>query len=377
MGNVFDINRIATAKVMVVGCGALGNEVLKCLAMSGIRHIVVVDYDRVEERNISHSVLFEREDIGMPKVEAAARSLRRRYPGIDLRGINGDIQHHVGLGLLGEMDVVIGCVDNRWARYCINRLCMRAGKMWVDGGIAYLDGTARVFGPGVNCYACSLGPEGLKEIKRHISCADVAQAAIEEHHAPTTILTSSITAAAQVVEAMKIIENKGRQPADCLPLLAGKMLVYDGEAMSVRIVGFQSYDSDCPMHEQWEPMVEVDFSIDTPVLVAMAAIGDKLGWGMHPRIHTTDFSFVDFVEHRTRSQVLQLMCPSYMVEQKLADLAPGADVSEFLTHSYDAIDSAFPYPHLALRQIGFPDQAVLRVTDRAGSEQYVSLKTAS
>lgn len=376
MGNVFDIDRISTARIMVVGCGALGNEVLKCLVMSGIQHLVLVDYDVVEERNLSHSILFELNDIGHPKVEVIARRLQKLHPDINIRAIQGQVQYHVGLGLIREMDVVISCVDNRWARYCINRLCMRVGKLWIDGGIAYLDGITRVFGPGVNCYACSLGPEGYKDIKRHISCADVAQGTIETHHAPTTILAASITAASQVIEALKIIENKGREPSDQLPVLAGKMLVHEGEAMSVRIVDFQAYDSDCPLHQQWEPIIDVDFSIDTSLNKALSLIGEKLGMESNLHIHTTDFTFVDYVEQRTALQAYEVMCPSYTVEQKLDKIFPQSEIDEFLTHSHDILDLDFPYPHLTLRQIGFPDQAILKVTDESNATYYISL-TAS
>ena len=160
---------------MVVGCGALGNEVLKNLVLLGVEHIVIVDFDVVEMGNLSRSVLFSKADAEARrlKVDVAAERLKNLNPAVEVKTICGDIAYDVGLGLVRRMDVVIGCVDSRWARYCINRLCMRAGIPWVDGGIGELEGTARVFVPGQNCYACNLGPEGLKDLARRMPCAGV------------------------------------------------------------------------------------------------------------------------------------------------------------------------------------------------------------
>ena len=168
MGKCFDQQRVSAARIMVVGCGALGNEVLKNLVLLGVEHIVVVDFDVVEAGNLSRSILFSKSDLAQHrlKVEVVAERLRAINPAVEIVTVCGDIAYDVGLGLLRRQDVVIGCVDSRWARYCINRLCMRAGIPWVDGGIGELEGTSRVFVPGKNCYACNLGPKGLERANR-------------------------------------------------------------------------------------------------------------------------------------------------------------------------------------------------------------------
>ena len=155
---------------LVVGCGALGNEVLKNLALMNAGRLVIVDFDCVEDVNLDRSVLFRREDVGRQKVDAARDGIMRINPGIEVVAINGDIAHDVGIGLLRNADVIVGCVDSRWARYCINRLAFRAGRPWVDGGIFGMTGTARVFTPGMSCYACSLGADGLMDMRRRMPC---------------------------------------------------------------------------------------------------------------------------------------------------------------------------------------------------------------
>ena len=167
--------QVSAAHVMVVGCGALGNEVLKNLVLLGVVHLVVVDFDVVEVGNLSRSVLFSKADADAHrlKVEVIAERVKAMNPAIEIQTICGDVAYDVGLSLIRRMDVVIGCVDSRWARYCINRLCMRAGVPWVDGAIEELEGTARVFIPGKNCYACNLGPEGLGDMAKRMSCTGV------------------------------------------------------------------------------------------------------------------------------------------------------------------------------------------------------------
>ena len=188
MSQSFEQQQVAAARVMVVGCGALGNEVLKNLVLLGVEHIVAVDFDIVEVGNLSRSVLFSKQDADARrlKVEVIAERLKAMNPAVEVKTICGDIAYDVGLGLLRQMDVVIGCVDSRWARYCINRLCMRAGVPWVDGGIEELEGTARVFMPGKNCYACNLGPEGLKDMARRMPCSGNIRRQEQAGHAPTT-----------------------------------------------------------------------------------------------------------------------------------------------------------------------------------------------
>ena len=65
--------RLAAASVLVVGAGALGNEVVKNLALLGVGTTYLIDLDVVEASNLSRSVLFRSEDAGQPKAEVAAR----------------------------------------------------------------------------------------------------------------------------------------------------------------------------------------------------------------------------------------------------------------------------------------------------------------
>ena len=116
---------VRDAKVLVVGAGALGNEVLKNLALMGIGNILIADFDTIEDSNLSRSVLFRESDRGKAKADVAAQAVRELNPDVKIKAWNGDINFEMGLGVFRHVDVVIGCLDNREARLSLNRSTIR------------------------------------------------------------------------------------------------------------------------------------------------------------------------------------------------------------------------------------------------------------
>jgi adenylyltransferase/sulfurtransferase len=416
---------VSAAHVMVVGCGALGNEVLKNLVLMGVTHIVAVDFDIVEMGNLTRSVLFTRSDAERKrtKVEVVAERVRDMNPNIDIQTVCGDIAYDVGLGLIRQMDVVIGCVDSRWARFCINRYCMRAGIPWVDGGIDGLEGTVRVFAPGKNCYACNLGPEGLKDLARRMPCSGIIRRQEQRGAAPTTSIIASIIGAIEVQEALKIMHNEEcimhnkMHNEECImhnkmyneecimhnkmyneecimhnnkremTTLCGKMMYYDGEHVTVRIADFQAYDEECPEHETWAPVRQTEVSRDMTVAKALALLrqGDKETGRQGDRktgrqevqniaICLTNDCFVDYVVRRDTDERIAVMVPGRMVADKVAleKALDGQPLSGLYQHEYHRVDASFPYPSLTLAQLGIPQQDIVRV-NVDGEDYYLEL----
>src|SRR5258708_12066513 len=124
----FDVDRVRAAKILVIGAGAIGNEVLKNLALLGIGHIFIVDRDTIEMSNLSRSVLYRAADSGKDKASTAARAVRELNPNVKTTYQKGDITLDFGLGLLRRMDVVIGCLDNNQPRLYINRPSWNIGR---------------------------------------------------------------------------------------------------------------------------------------------------------------------------------------------------------------------------------------------------------
>lgn len=369
----FRSERVSQARVMVVGCGALGNEVLKNLVLFGVQHLVVVDFDRVESSNLSRSVLFTREDAQRHarKIDAVKASIERINPSAEVVTLFGDIAYEVGLGWFRGVDVVIGCVDNRWARYCINRLCMRAGIPWVDGGIDGLEGTVRVFIPGENCYACNLGPEGLKDLKRRMPCSGIIRRNEAAGRAATTPVIASVIGAVQVQEALKLIHREQLESGE-LTSLCGRMFCYEGQHLTTRMVDFKAYDDDCPVHERWEPVTDSDLTIKHTVRQCLDELR-RLTGEAHPEVVLND-CFVDYVESRRTGEQVPVMCPGREVESRVEQDSPlrGSLLGELYQHEYRKLDDAFPYPEMSLEQVGVPARDVLWV-HTSNKDHYIAL----
>jgi len=245
----WDQDKIRAARVLVVGAGALGNEILKNLALRGFEKVVVVDLDLIEISNLSRSVLFREADIGRSKVEAAAAAYRDLYPAAVVQPIRANILFEVGLGLFDWADIVIAGLDNREARLWINRCAWKAGKPWIDGAIQGLSGLVRVFLPGQPpCYECTLGEVDWAILDRRMSCKLLTAEDTEAGKVPTTPTTSSVIAGIQVQEAMKQLHG--------LQTLAGRAFMFDGMDHTSYVVEYTE-NPDCWSHHTWEQVVRL------------------------------------------------------------------------------------------------------------------------
>src|SRR5688500_3649977 len=140
----WDQPRLARARVLVIGAGALGNEIVKNLALLGVGNLFIADMDKIENSNLSRSVLYRASDNGSYKATAAAAAAGDIYPDINAHAFNCNIARVLGLGVLRWADVIIGGLDNRDGRLPINRACRNVNKPWIDGAIEAIDGPARV-----------------------------------------------------------------------------------------------------------------------------------------------------------------------------------------------------------------------------------------
>ena len=248
----WDQDKLAAARVLVVGAGALGNEVLKNLALLGVGHIHIVDFDEIEESNLTRSVLFRSRDRGRPKAEAAAETLRDINPGVKVYPILGNIITDVGLGLFAEVDVVIGCLDNREARLWVNRSCWKVNTPWIDGGIQEINGVAKVFVPPDGaCYECAMTENDYRLISIRYSCPLLRQEDLLAGKVPTAPTISSMIGGLQTQEALKLIHG--------MPVAAGSAMVFNGIANAFYTTKYP-YKEDCLSHDTWPPPVDVPLS---------------------------------------------------------------------------------------------------------------------
>jgi adenylyltransferase/sulfurtransferase len=241
---------------LVVGAGALGNEVIKNLALLGIGRLAVVDMDFVEMSNLSRSPLFRERDIGKPKAECAAVAAREIYPGIKTQALIGNVMAELGLGWVKWADVVVGAVDNREARVFINSSSARVGKPWIDGGIEVLQGVARGFQPPrTACYECTMSDVDWQVINNRRSCSMLARRAHAHGGTPTTPTTASVIGAIQAQEVVKLLHG--------LPTLLGSGFVFEGATHSSYTVTYP-VNPDCRWHDDPAPIEAIDAGWDTP-----------------------------------------------------------------------------------------------------------------
>jgi molybdopterin/thiamine biosynthesis adenylyltransferase len=245
----WDQAKIESARVLVVGAGALGNEILKNLALMGFLHIVVVDMDRIELSNLSRAILFRTSDVGRYKAEAVAAAYTDLLPEARVQPLVANIMQDCGLGLFAWADLILAGLDNREARLWINRSAWKARRPWIDGAIEGLNGVARVFLPGkAPCYECTLGETDWAILGRRMSCNLLLHEPNPQGRVPTTPTISSIIAGVQVQEAVKLLHG--------LPTLASKGYVFEGIHHTSYVVEYTE-NPECLSHYTLDRIVQL------------------------------------------------------------------------------------------------------------------------
>lgn len=257
----WDQDRLKNASIMVVGAGAIGNELIKNLTLLGIGHIYIYDMDDIENTNLTRSILYRRKDVGRYKAEVAAERAMEINPDVKAKAFISNIIDDVGLGVFRRMDVVLGGLDNREARLAINQSCYKVDKPWIDGAIEALNGFARVFIPGHGaCYECTMTETDWMLINKRKSCALLTHEQMAEGKIPTTPTSSSVIAGIQVQEMLKLLHADRN-----LPTLAGKGYVFNGLTHDSYVVEYQRKE-DCMSHDTYEKIIEKPWSVRTVTL---------------------------------------------------------------------------------------------------------------
>lgn len=366
----FKKEKVKDARVLVAGAGALGNEVVKNLALFGIGHIYVVDFDQIELSNLTRSVLFREEDAYNHafKADIVAKRAMEINPQIQVTPIVGNLFSEVGFGLYRMVDVVIGCLDSRIARYQLNRLCMRAGKTWIDGSIENLTGAVRVYTPGISCYECGLSREEFNNIMLRTGCADVVRTQGQAGRIATTPISASIIGAMQVQEAMKVIHQNDQEPTP-FKTLQGKMLRYEGMTNTMNIYKFASWKSSCPAHERWDDIIQgSELSATHPMEETLKQLKTLLNAKV-VEINMRNNKFIDVIVSDRPEKEFRVMLPESQLDAHIKqneELRKLSYRTLFHKHFYENIDKDFPYKDLTLQQIGIPLFDVLEVSTEKG-----------
>ena len=220
--------RLAAAKVLVVGAGGLGSPALLYLAAAGVGTIGVVDADVVDLTNLHRQVIHSDADIGRPKTESAEAAVHRVNPHVTVQRHDLALDSSNALEIISGYDLVVDGTDNFPTRYLVNDACVLLGKPHVWGSILRFDGQVSVWWAGHGpCYRCVFPeppPPGSVP-----SCAEGGVLGV---------LCASI-GSVQSTEAIKLLLGIGEP-------LTGRLLVHDALRQSWDTLTVRA-DPECPV----------------------------------------------------------------------------------------------------------------------------------
>lgn len=344
----WDRKDVEAAKVLVVGAGALGNEVIKNLALMGVGSIYVVDFDTIEAANLSRSPLFRESDSGRRKAEVAAARAKELNPGIRIQYLHGDITTQLGLGVIRRMDVIIGCLDNREARLALNRFAYWMGKPWVDGAIQEMFGLVRVFIPGQGaCFECTLTEQARRDLSVRYSCPLLARQNILMGKVPTTPTIASIIGAMQSQEALKLIHG--------LPVEPGKVTHFNGMVNQMHTTAYRSRE-DCESHWNYGAISELPLRAESTTMhellnIARADLGPEA-------LVELDQELIIAIECPNCNTVNQILKPISQVSFEAVHCPACGVLRE--TRMSHVITGEEDYLHHTLASLGVPPLHILR-----------------
>ena len=217
--------KLAAARVLVIGAGGLGSPVLLYLAAAGIGTIGIVDDDVVDVSNLQRQIIHRTEDVGSKKVDSAKESLLALDPNIEIQLYPRRLNPENALGILEGWDVVVDGTDNIPTRYLIDDACHLLSIPWIYGSIHRFEGQVSVFSTEQSrCYR-DLFPEPPPAGALQ-NCADAGVFGV----------LPGVVGGIQATEVIKLILGLETK-------LIGSLLLYDALEMSTRMLRFDALET--------------------------------------------------------------------------------------------------------------------------------------
>jgi molybdopterin/thiamine biosynthesis adenylyltransferase len=219
--------KLASAAVLIVGCGALGSVQSQLLVRAGVGRMRIVDRDVPELDNLHRQILFDEDDVRArsPKADVAGRKLPKANSTVAVETRVMEVDAENIDGLVADVDLVMDATDNFETRYLINDACVRGRKPWVYGGVIAASGMTMTVVPGRGpCLRCLL-PRPPQD------------GSVPSMETEGVLGTAPVTVAAlQVTEAVKLL--CGAPPREGLLMID----VWSGSFQTVPVLR----DENCP-----------------------------------------------------------------------------------------------------------------------------------
>lgn len=209
--------RLLDARVLIVGMGGLGSPVGLYLAAAGIGHLVLSDFDRVDETNLQRQIVHREADLGESKASSAKRALLALNSRLRVDAFDYELDGESLRAEAERADVLVDCTDNFPSRFALNRASLATGTPFVSGAAIRWSGQVATFIPGDNrpCYQCLYPDEGI----------EASTCAAEGIVAPLVGVIGSI----QALEVLNLV--LGPESG-----LAGRLLLFDGRSMECQTI---------------------------------------------------------------------------------------------------------------------------------------------
>lgn len=205
----FNLKKVEKIRVLVVGAGAIGNETVKDLVLSGFHHIALVDMDYVVKSNLNRCVFFSDEDAeeNRMKSEVISKKITVLNPDVKIKSFVSSIERF-SEEFIPSFDLVLGCLDNVSARLHVNAQCYYHRIPYIDGATRGLIGKVQVvLPPETSCLQCGMNKTHDKIRNTRLSCTG-RDVTFFEPKLAADINTTSIVSAVQVQEALKIVHKR-------------------------------------------------------------------------------------------------------------------------------------------------------------------------
>ena len=221
--------KLLNSSVLLLGAGGLGSPAAMYLAAAGVGRIGIVDFDVVDSSNLQRQLLHGHDDIGRPKVESAAETLRSLNPDVEVDAIQEHLNSETAMDIFRPYDVVVDGTDNFPTRYLANDAAHFLAKPLVHGSIFRFEGRLAMFdsAKGTGCYRCLFPeppPPGSVQ-----SCAEAGVFGV----------LPGIIGSMMAFETIKYLLDIGR------PMI-GRYLLFEGEDMTFRELKLRR-NKACPL----------------------------------------------------------------------------------------------------------------------------------
>lgn len=235
--------KLMNAKVLIIGAGGLGAPAAMYLAAAGVGTIGIADADEVDLSNLQRQVIHTTADVGKPKVESAAETMRAINPDVNVVPYQEYITSENILEIIRDYDFILDGTDNFPAKFLINDACVMAEKPFSHAGIIRFKGQLMTYVPGEGpCYRCVFKNPPPKDAVPTCKQAGVIGA------------MGGVIGSLQAMEAIKYIIGKG-------DLLTGKLLTYDALKMEFRTVKLPT-DNHCAVCGEHPTITElIDYEL--------------------------------------------------------------------------------------------------------------------